>query len=148
MPKHAYRYRYDGGTTNGALRGMMAALPKIGNPLLIQGHRYLGRKNTLHEAVVVQATEGTARFSGLAWGYEGEAPKGLVELLVRLGMHRERAEHLAFQSHRYDDAGVDWLVRFLPNKRLMVLNREQIGELQGVLDIPRQSTSPAQPPTT
>lgn len=87
MPKYKYRYRYDNGETRIALKGMETALPKIGTPLLVKGYRYRGRWNRLHDAVMVTGTEGTARFSGFSWNYGGEGPRGLVELLVRLGMH-------------------------------------------------------------
>jgi hypothetical protein len=137
MPRRPYRYRQQG-TTGDALRAMPSVLDRIGTPLSVQGYRYWGRWNKLHDGVLLKGTEGTGRFSALSWGYGGEGPRGLVELLVRLGVHRERAEHIAFQSRRYDDAGLDWLVRFLPNNRLLVLNREQIDELQGVPGIPRQ----------
>lgn len=137
MPKHPYRYRQQG-TTGDALRTMDSVLARIGTPLSVQGYRYFGRWNKFHDGVLLRGTEGTARFSALSWGYGGEGPRGLVELLVRLGLHRERAENVAFQSRRYDDPGVDWFVRFLPNNRLLVLNREQINELQGVPGIPLQ----------
>lgn len=138
MPKHKYRYRQTNSPTPQALRAMPSVLSRIGTPLSVQGYRYFGRWNRFHDAVLLRGTEGTARFSALSWGYGGEGPRGLVQLLVKLGLHKERAEHVAFQSRRYDDAGLDWFVRFLPNNRLLVLNREQINELQGVPGIPRQ----------
>jgi len=137
MPRRPYRYRQQG-TTGDALRAMPSVLSRIGTPLSVQGYRYFGRWNRFHDAVLLRGTDGTARFSALSWGYGGEGPRGLVELLVRLGIHRERAENVAFQSRRYDDPGLDWFVRFLPNNRLLVLGREQIDELQGVPGIPRQ----------
>jgi hypothetical protein len=126
----AYRYRWNGGTTAGARKRFDRVLAKLGQVRSVTGYRFVGRFQTQHEAVLVRGENGTARFSGLLWGYGGDAPKATVELLVLLGLHRERAESVVFLSERaYPHLGVDWHIGFLPNNKLLVLRRDQIAEL-------------------
>jgi hypothetical protein len=126
----AYRYRWNGGTTAGARERFDRVLAKIGSVRSVTGYRFVGRFQTQHEAVLVRGENGTARFRGLLWGYGGDAPKATVELLVKLGIHRERAEHIVFNTERsYPYTGPDFHIAFLPNHKLLVLRREQIAEL-------------------
>ncbi len=126
----AYRYRWNGGTTAGARKRFDKILARIGTVRSVTGYRFNGRFQTQHEAVLLRGDNGTARLSGLLWGFGGEGPRGLVELFVKLGIHRERAEFIAFETPRaYPDLGADFYVAFLPNRRLLVLRRDQIEEL-------------------
>lgn len=76
------------------------------------------------EAVLVVGDRGSARFN-LLWGFDGHETRALVRLLVHLGIHQERAEHIAFTFRRHDSLGVDWIARFLEGNRLQVVTREQ-----------------------
>jgi hypothetical protein len=123
----AYRYRWNGGTTAGARKRFDKILAKLGPVRSVTGYRFVGRFKTQHEAVMIRGENGTARFSGLLWGYGGDAPKATVELLVKLGIHLERAEHIVFNTERsYPHEGPDFHVVFLGNSKLLVLRREQI----------------------
>lgn len=123
-----YRYRWNGGTTYGALKRIDRALAKIGKVRYVKGYRYRGRYNAVHEGVLIKGTEGSARFSGFCWGYGGEGPRGLVLLLMKLGIHKERAELIAFGTRRFDGPGMDWIVSFLPQNKVQVLTRERMEE--------------------
>jgi hypothetical protein len=105
-------------------------LAKIGPITSVRGYRYFGYFQTQHEAVLVKGQNGSVRITGILWGFNGEHSRPTVTLLERLGIHKERAEHIVFNSERsYPHLGVDWFVRFLPNRRLLVLRRDQIEEL-------------------
>lgn len=105
-------------------------LSKIGPVKSVQGYRYFGHFQMQHEAILLRGEHGTLRISNLLWGFNGEHSRPTVELLVKLGIHRERAEHIVFNSGRdYPHLGVDWFLRFLSNRKLLVLNRAQIEEL-------------------
>lgn len=122
------RYRYKWANIKDRLDEVLA---KIGPVKSVQGYRYFGYFQIQHEAILLRGELGTLRISGLLWGFNGEHSRPTVELLVRLGgVHRERAEHIIFNSERaYPHLGIDWFVRFLPNRRLLVLRRDQIEEL-------------------
>jgi hypothetical protein len=131
-----YRYRNDRSTLHNR-DAFDRILPKLGRIKEVRGYRYLGRYQAYHEAVLVKGTKGSARFGGLLWGYGGEGPRGLVELLVKLGVHRERAEAIAFRTprHDYNKPGSDWVVYFLPSpnrkycvEAVMRRNDEEIHE--------------------
>ena len=103
-----YRYRYDGGTTRGAQKRFDRLLKRLGKIIVVRGYRYRGRYNTTHEAVMLKGENGTARFSGLLWGYGGEGPRGTLELLQKLGLSKEAANKIAFETPRKDEVGIDW----------------------------------------
>ncbi len=120
-----YRHRWD--NIKDRLDDVLA---KIGPVRSVQGYRYFGHFQMQHEAILLRGERGTVRISGLLWGFNGEHSRPTVELLVKLCVHRERAENVVFNSERaYPQLGVDWFIRFLPNRRLLVLNRAQIEEL-------------------
>jgi hypothetical protein len=60
------------------------------------------------EAVMVIGTRGSARFEGFLWGYGGEGPHGLRNLLLMLGVPIGVAKHVAFDKTRQDECGTDW----------------------------------------
>lgn len=113
MAHHRYR---------GTIQGLLDSLPTIGDPLVVRAYRHMG----LQEALMVHGTAGSGRCDDVEWGYSGERTQPVVELLVGLGIHTERAEHIVFNSTRHKEPGVDWIVNFLPSNRLSVLSREQI----------------------
>ena len=75
-----YRYRDGRGCTRDSL-ARRKHLPKIGQVVEIQGKRWNGKYRHT-EGVLVKGTNGSCRFGGYCWGYSGEGPRGLVELLV------------------------------------------------------------------
>ncbi len=106
-------------------------LAKIGPVRSVQGYRYFGHFQMQHEAVLVKGQNGSVRISGILWGFNGAHSRPTVTLLEKLGIHKERAEHIvfSFSSRDYPHLGVDWHIGFLPNNKLLVLRRDQIAEL-------------------
>lgn len=102
------RYRYEGGTTHGAETRFDKVIAKLGTITEIRAYRYIGRYDTDHEAILVRGTNGTARFSGLLWGYSGQGPRGTHALLLKLGVDPALAWKLAFQTPRQKIIGTDW----------------------------------------
>jgi hypothetical protein len=90
---------------------MGKALLKIGNIRRVRGYRYRG-KYGINEAVLVYGDKGTARFEGFLWGYGGEGPRGLVQLLTTIGVNRGYAHHVAFRTNRNSAIGTDWVLDF------------------------------------
>jgi hypothetical protein len=84
-------YRYHErihGITSKSLKALDKVLPRLGYVHRIVGD-YAGR-----DAVVkVYGSKGVARFSGFAWGYGGQGPRGLQVLLDRCGFDA-RADQL------------------------------------------------------
>jgi hypothetical protein len=117
--RRKYRYRDNScGVTRISLERMKRHLQKIGVPKIVRGYRFVSTRRhdsmvhtTDREAVLVIGTKGSARFEGLCWGYGGEGPRGLRDLLVECGLPNEQAEKVAFESHRSDDCGTDWEIR-------------------------------------
>lgn len=116
------RLRYNQDCTRNALDRLEKVLAKIGQITKIKGYRYFGRYNTTHEAVMLYGVNGTARLSGYLWGYSGEGPRGLVQLLMKLGCDRAYAELIAFNTPRKTALGADWTIdlswRVKANKQL------------------------------
>ena len=102
-----YRYRNDRSTAHNR-RAFDKILARIGRVKYVKGYRYFGRYNTTHEAVLVVGEKGKARFGGLLWGYSGEGPRGLHELLTKLGVSASKASEIAFQTPRLNQIGEDW----------------------------------------
>jgi len=100
------RLRYDYSTK--MCRDRFNKIEKLGKISLVRGYRYFGRYNTNHEAVLVVGEHGTARFGGLLWGYAGEGPRGLMELLLKLHVPNDKAIDIAFNTPRLGMVGEDW----------------------------------------
>lgn len=105
----SYRYRNDR-STQANINVFDKVLPKLGKIICIRGYRYKGRYDALHEAVVVRGENGYARFGGLLWGYSGEGPRGLRQLLLKLGVNPDMADNLPFQTKRLNKIGEDWRI--------------------------------------
>ncbi len=105
-----YRYRCEQGTTRKALN-RLKFLQKLGTIIKIQGKRFLSKKKdyaAIQERVFVKGTNGTARFDGFCWSYQGEGPHGLVQLLQAAGVDPTTAKNTAFHAPRGQNPGVDW----------------------------------------
>jgi len=100
------RLRYDLSTRNNQER--FTRIKRVGKIKYIKGYRYIGRYGASHEAVLVVGEKGSIRFGGLLWGYSGEGPRGLHELLVLLGVPDEVAANIAFKTPRKMTVGEDW----------------------------------------
>ena len=113
-----YRYReqekYDGktvligGNSKVSLRSMKH-LSKIGKPILIRGYVYKGRYDVNHTAVMVYGEEGTIRFGGFSWGYNGEGSRGLQVLFDKLGITRHKAVSIASWDG-WETVGEKWRI--------------------------------------
>jgi hypothetical protein len=90
-------------------------IKRLGMIQKIVGYRYFARvkfESGFHpikrEAIKVIGENGFAVFSGFCWGYGGEGPSGLHELLLQCGIHDTIATRVAFNQKRYNDVGTDW----------------------------------------
>ncbi len=90
-------------------------IKRLGTIHKIIGYRYYARvkfESGFHpikrEAIKVIGENGFAVFSGFCWGYGGEGPSGLHELLLQCGIHDTIATRVAFNQKRYNDVGTDW----------------------------------------
>lgn len=118
------RLRYNQDCTRDALDRMDKVIAKVGQVTKVKGYRYFGRYQTTHEAVMLYGTKGTARLSGVLWGYFGEGSRGLVQLLTKLGLDQSKAETIAFSTPRRNEIGTDWSIDFKPifnpNRQLLL----------------------------
>ena len=110
--KHPYRGRFSG-STHEVLRNI-GKVHKCGPIESIEGKRITHKVTKSQpyggwdEIVMVHGRNGTATFNGLCWGYGGEGPRGLVELLVECGLNRKVADKIAFNAPRRERDGQCW----------------------------------------
>jgi len=111
--KHPYHYRSKAGSTQRA-RERFHNVPSVGKLLSVKGYRFVSNAEgvrTDRERVQVRGELGTATYDGLCWGYGGEGPRGLVDLLeLQCRIPRRKAEMVAFAACRGDKSGTDWEV--------------------------------------
>lgn len=110
--KRPYKYRYRNDRSTRQCRDRFDKIARLGTILYVKGYRYHGRYDTDHEAVLVVGTEGSARFGGLLWGYQGEGPRGTRELLILLGLSANQSEDIAYYTPRLFEVGEDWRYTF------------------------------------
>jgi hypothetical protein len=99
-----YRYKapHDGCTRH-SIKGLKY-INKLGKLISIQAYT-VASKNKLktgwnvflntHIRIKIIGENGTCIFGGFSWGYGGEGPRGLIELLKSCGMNQELATHYA-----------------------------------------------------
>jgi hypothetical protein len=75
-----------GGSTRGSLEAMKKHLHKVGKVKYVKGYVYIGIYDTTHIGVVVRGDKGYIRFGGFNWGYSGQGPRGLADLLKAVGV--------------------------------------------------------------
>ncbi len=104
-------------------------IKRLGTIQKIVGYRYFARvkfESGFHpikrEAVKVIGENGFAVFSGFCWGYGGEGPSGLHELLLQCGIHDTIATRVAFDQKRYNDVGKDWELELGENEIAITTN--------------------------
>jgi hypothetical protein len=118
----ALRVRNKPGSTKQA-RQHFHKCSRIGNILKVTAERYVGHYNSsdkshrypiTQEVIRVTGTHGTVRLFGLCWGYGGEGPHALRDLLMFLGLKAGHAGLVAFQMPRrgHSELGVDWTLEF------------------------------------
>lgn len=112
------RLRYDYSTQ--MCRERFHKIEKLGNIKFVKGYRYFGRYHTSHEAVLVVGENGSARFGGLLWGYNGQGPNGLKDLLLKLHVPEDKAEFIA-RIYRSTNIGEDWRLSFFRPQNSKVL---------------------------
>lgn len=105
-----YRYREMSGGTSTSIARFKKHIHKIGKLRCIKGYRFHGRYRHT-ERVIFCGDKGSCRFLGFMWGYSGTGPRGLIEVLMHLGLSKEYAEFVA-QSPRLENVGTDWKVTF------------------------------------
>ena len=97
--KNEYRYRNDRSTKANTTK-FAKILPKLGRIRYVKGVAYRNKYGNTQEAVIVRGENGYARFGGLLWGYHGEGPRGLAELLRHLGWDNEDSVLFAVRTVR------------------------------------------------
>ncbi len=63
---------------------------------------------TDREILMVYGEKGSARFSGVCWGYQGEGPRTVIRILVECGVPEDIARDYAFHGKRNHAPGIDW----------------------------------------
>lgn len=107
--KYEYRYRYASSTQRG-IKKFFQHIHKIGKLVEIRGYRYF-HNGTEHEAVMIKGTNGHLRLKCFCWGYYGEGPRGIIHILTQMGVPKELAENVAFNTKRCHVKGTDWSIR-------------------------------------
>ena len=75
-------------------------ISRIGLLKSITGYRYFGRYHTFHEAVMIRGDKGSIRFGGLLWGYSGQGPRGLKNLLTNLFGNHPWIDDIVYNTKR------------------------------------------------
>lgn len=117
-----YRYRYEGPSRNVVSRFVKHA-DRIGKVVKVVAKRFVSTRSymwegerrsytTDHEVLMVYGETGTARLSGCCWGYGGEGPHAVRDLLVAVGLPNADADRFAFESVRGTERVnmVDWSI--------------------------------------
>lgn len=109
-----YRYRDNAGTTFRSIQAIENHLHKVGQIKEVKGYVYKGRYNTTHVGVMVKGDRGSARFSGLSWGYFGTGPNGLRQLLSKLGLDNNTIADVAHYNVKWEPnkVGEFWNIKF------------------------------------
>lgn len=110
------RYRdHSHGITNNSLRKAHNNLHKLGTVTEIRGYRFTSTGKAgypiQHEAVLLKGPHGSMRFEGFLWGYTGEGPRGLVQLLKACGFTQSAALTIAYYTERKNEDGVDFVIK-------------------------------------
>ena len=86
-------------------------IERLGKILYVRGYSY--RHQFLETAVLVRGENGTARFTGFAWGYGGSGPHGLKQLLQKINVERSLVDKvLNIPWTTSNEIGEIWRVTF------------------------------------
>lgn len=95
---------------------------KLGRLTRIIGQRFGATRGTGDgqftadfEVVTIYGTDGTMRLDGTCWGYAGEGPHAVHELLLAAGVESETARKTAFETKRQQVGRCDLLK--MPTRR-------------------------------
>lgn len=114
------RLRNKPGSTMQARRSFHK-VARLGNLIKVEAIRYTamfkgasGKYPITNEVIRITGTHGTLRLHGLCWGYGGEGPSGLRDLLQFCGLKKGHADLVAFSTPRrpHSQLGVDWTLEF------------------------------------
>lgn len=119
LAKRKYRYRDPQGSTRFSLDAMSKHLAKVGKLIDIKGY-VSDAKGYKRVFVMVRGEYGSARFMGFSWGYSGEGPRGLKQLLDVAEVSEEFQKLILATSWEPDrihsgsvlPKGVNWLFNF------------------------------------
>ncbi len=112
-------YANIGGTN--AARKKFHRVSEMGGITSIIGRRYkgyhpsgsgVGKIAITHEVVEINGWHKSFRFGGILWGYSGEGPRSLCDLLQFCGFNKTHAEQIS-QFRRLDVIGTDWSIDYL-----------------------------------
>mgnify|MGYP007100937703 FL=1 len=116
-------YRHEHGCSNKALKYAPKHIRRVGQIRTIEGYRWASRRSYVcegdgerhywrntHERLRIRGENGQVLLDGVCWGYHGQGPRALVDMLVVAGLTKQLAEYVAFNSPRNDSAGVDWKI--------------------------------------
>lgn len=104
------RYRYNGGTTRRAIKYSLKHIPRLGDIKEVRATRVGWR-----EYITFIGSLGSVRILGFSWGYSGEGPRGLCEVLTKIGVFCKIAEYVSKGCARAHCPGTDWKLRFHDN---------------------------------
>ena len=119
LARRKYRYRDPRGSTRFSLEAMKRHLAKVGNLIDIKGY-VDDRKGFKQTYVMVRGESGSARFMGFSWGYSGEGPRGLKQLLDAANVSEDFQKLIlatSWEPERIHSGGVlprgvNWLFNF------------------------------------
>lgn len=135
-----YRYRFQGHVSRNVLTSFFKHRDKLGTITKVVAKRYRATRKsngyidtsgatatwtppstytTTYEVVTVYGTTGSARFTGVCWGYGGEGPRAVFALLRSIGLPIDVASYFAFKSKRgqYNEVGTDWTINLTPTTK-------------------------------
>jgi hypothetical protein len=111
-----YRYRSTSPSTRHVVN-TFHNVRKLGRLLSVKGYRFTSTRTakgyghgftSTHEYVLVTGENGTARFGSLSWGFSGNGPRALIELLELCGVPNSEASDIGYHAPRKDHPGTDW----------------------------------------
>jgi hypothetical protein len=104
-------YRYEAGSSSKVQKTYKKVLSNLGEVSKISGIRWRSvRKNVSNtqERVRIYGENGKCTLDGVCWGYHGQGPRLLEEILIACKVPLILSQIIAFESQRFDQPGTDW----------------------------------------
>lgn len=109
-------YRYEHGSSSRVAKYAPRHIRRLGKITRIIGYRFFSKRTTngivwsnTHERVKFIGENGYCIFDGVCWGYSGQGPRTLRDLLMVAGIQDEIIlSSICFNSRRNDKVGIDW----------------------------------------